>query len=464
MATSTTPDFNKVLYTPLSQIDPEVQNIIDKETWRQFTGLELIASENLTSLATMEANGSILTNKYSEGLPNARYYGGNEWIDELEVLCRKRALEAFHLDPAKWGVNVQPYSGSTANFAALTALIQPQDRLMGLGLPDGGHLTHGYYTAKKKMTASSIYFQSFPYGLNPESQLINYDSLASQAHLFKPKLIICGASAYPRDWDYKGLRAISDEHGAFLMADIAHTSGLVAAGELADPFEYCDVVTTTTHKTLRGPRAGLIFFRKDSAHASDLEKRVNDAVFPACQGGPHNNTIAAIATALLQACQPTWKEYAKQVIANARTLAEELVAHGYRLQTNGTDNHLVLWDLRPLKLTGSKLEKLCDLLGITINKNAVSGDASAQVPGGIRLGTSALTSRDMLQSDQSRRRFLTPGCPACASSAEGGWQQAAEGLCARCHSRDCRPEGSSRSEAAPEGGEGVRDQVAVAWS
>jgi len=399
MATSTTPDFNKVLYTPLSQIDPEVQNIIDKETWRQFTGLELIASENLTSLAAMQANGSILTNKYSEGLPNARYYGGNEWIDELEVLCRKRALEAFHLDPAKWGVNVQPYSGSTANFAALTALIQPQDRLMGLGLPDGGHLTHGYYTAKKKMTASSIYFQSFPYGLNPESQLINYDSLASQARLFKPKLIICGASAYPRDWDYKGLREICDEHGAFLMADIAHTSGLVAAGELADPFQYCDVVTTTTHKTLRGPRAGLIFFRKDSAQAPDLEKRVNDAVFPACQGGPHNNTIAAIATALHQACQPEWKEYAKQVIANARTLAEELVAHGYRLQTNGTDNHLVLWDLRPLKLTGSKLEKLCDLLGITINKNAVSGDASAQVPGGIRLGTSALTSRDMMQSD-----------------------------------------------------------------
>ncbi|KAI0938521.1 hypothetical protein AcV5_000186 [Taiwanofungus camphoratus] len=393
------PDFNKQLYAPLAEIDPEVQNIIDKETWRQFSGLELIASENLTSRATMEANGSILTNKYSEGLPAARYYGGNEWIDELEVLCQKRALQAFHLDPAKWGVNVQPYSGSTANFAALTALLQPQDRLMGLGLPDGGHLTHGYYTAKKKMTASSIYFQSFPYGLDPTTQLINYQGLASQAKIFKPQLVICGASAYPRDWDYKTLRAIADEHGAFLMADIAHTSGLVAAGELADPFQYCDVVTTTTHKTLRGPRAGLIFFRKDNDKAKDLEKRVNDAVFPACQGGPHNNTIAGIATALLQACQPTWKAYAKQVIANARTLGEELVAHGYKLQTSGTDNHLVLWDLRPLGLTGSKLEKLCDLVGITINKNAVSGDASAQVPGGIRLGTSALTSRNMLEAD-----------------------------------------------------------------
>ncbi|KAI0707532.1 glycine hydroxymethyltransferase [Cerioporus squamosus] len=396
---SGTPDFNKVLYAPLAEVDPEVQNIIDKETWRQFSGLELIASENLTSRATMEANGSILTNKYSEGLPNARYYGGNEYVDELEVLCQKRALQAFHLDPAKWGVNVQPYSGSTANFAALTALIQPQDRLMGLGLPDGGHLTHGYYTAKKKMTASSIYFQSLPYGLDPATQLIDYKNLASLAKIYKPRLIICGASAYPRDWDYKALRETADEHGAFLMADIAHTSGLVAAGELADPFQYCDVVTTTTHKTLRGPRAGLIFFRKDSDKAKDLEKRVNDAVFPACQGGPHNNTIAGIATALLQACQPTWKAYAKQVIANATTLGQELVARGYKLQTSGTDNHLVLWDLRPLGLTGSKLEKLCDLVGITINKNAVSGDASAQVPGGIRLGTAALTSRDMLEGD-----------------------------------------------------------------
>ncbi|EPS97394.1 hypothetical protein FOMPIDRAFT_1166487 [Fomitopsis schrenkii] len=396
---ASTPDFNKALYAPLAEIDPEVKNIIDKETWRQFSGLELIASENLTSQAVMEANGSILTNKYSEGLPNARYYGGNEWIDELEVLCRKRALEAFHLDPAKWGVNVQPYSGSTANFAALTALLQPQDRLMGLGLPDGGHLTHGYYTAKKKMTASSIYFQSFPYALDPTTQLIDYKQLASQAKIFKPQLIICGASAYPRDWDYAALRATADEHGAFLMADIAHTSGLVAAGELADPFQFCDVVTTTTHKTLRGPRAGLIFFRKDSEKAKDLEKRVNDAVFPACQGGPHNNTIAGIATALKQASSPTWKAYAKQVIANAKTLGDELVGAGYKLQTKGTDNHLVLWDLRPLGLTGSKLEKLCDLVGITINKNAVSGDASAQTPGGIRLGTSALTSRNMLEDD-----------------------------------------------------------------
>ncbi|KAI6134814.1 serine hydroxymethyltransferase-domain-containing protein [Pisolithus croceorrhizus] len=399
MATENTPAFNKVLYAPLAEFDPVVQNIVDKETWRQFSGLELIASENLTSRAVMEANGSMLTNKYSEGLPGARYYGGNEYIDELEVLCRKRALQAFNLDPEKWGVNVQPYSGSTANFAVLTALIQPQDRLMGLGLPDGGHLTHGYFTAKKKMTASSIYFQSFPYGLDPSTQLIDYAGLREQAKSFKPHLIICGASAYPRDWDYKTLRDISDSEGAYLMADIAHTSGLVAAQELNNPFEYCDVVTTTTHKTLRGPRGGMIFFRKDGPKYEDLEKRVNDAVFPACQGGPHNNTIAGVAIALLQVCQPEYKEYARQVVANARALGSTLVEYGYKLQTGGTDNHLVLWDLRPLGLTGSKVEKVCDLLGITINKNAVSGDASAQTPGGIRLGTSALTSRDLKEED-----------------------------------------------------------------
>jgi glycine hydroxymethyltransferase len=270
---------------------------------------------------------------------------------------------------------------------------------MGLGLPDGGHLTHGYYTAKKKMTASSIYFQSLPYSIDPTTHLIDYKALSAQAKIFKPRLIICGASAYPRDWDYAELRKTADEHGAFLMADIAHTAGLIAGQALASPFEYCDVVTTTTHKTLRGPRAGLIFFRKDCKNAEDLERRVNEAVFPACQGGPHNNTIAGIATALLQASQPEWKAYAKQVVENARALAETLVGHGYKLQTNGSDNHLVLWDLRPLKLTGSKLEKLCDILGITINKNAVAGDTSAQTPGGIRLGTAALTSRDMREED-----------------------------------------------------------------
>lgn len=345
----------------------------------------------------MQANGSILTNKYSEGLPGARYYGGNEYIDQLENLTRERALKAFNLDPAKWGVNVQPYSGSTANFAAFTALINPQDRVMGLGLPDGGHLTHGYYTAKKKITASSIYFQSFPYRVDPQTGYVDYEQLSTNANIFKPRLVVCGGSAYPRDWDYKKIREIADKQGAYLMSDMAHISGLVAAAEQNSPFEYCDVVTTTTHKTLRGPRAGLIFFRKDKE--PDMESRVNGAVFPACQGGPHNNTIGGIAVALKQAADPAFKDYAIQVRKNAAAMANVLFKHGYRLQTDGTENHLILWDLRPIGLTGSKIEKICDEVHVTLNKNAVAGDTSALVPGGVRIGSSALTSRSMKEKD-----------------------------------------------------------------
>ncbi|TIA91718.1 hypothetical protein E3P81_01830 [Wallemia ichthyophaga] len=386
-------DYNSFLYKSLNQADPEIDQIIKDETHRQFTGLELIASENLTSLAVLEANGSILSNKYSEGLPGARYYGGNQHIDRLEKLCQKRALEAFDLDENVWGVNVQPYSGSTANFAAFTALLQPQDRIMGLGLPDGGHLTHGYYTAKKKITASSIYFQSFPYQVDRSTGLIDYDTLETNANLFKPRLLVCGGSAYPRDWDYERLRKVADQHGSYLLMDMAHISGLVSGKVQNSPFDLCDVVTTTTHKTLRGPRAGLIFFRKDKE--SDLESRVNAAVFPACQGGPHNNTIAGIAVALKQASSPEFKDYAKAVIDNSRIIAEELLKYGYKLQTSGSDNHLVLWDLRPLGIAGSKIETICDLLHITLNKNAVAGDTSAVVPGGVRIGTAALTSRSM---------------------------------------------------------------------
>lgn len=338
-----------------------------------------------------------MTNKYSEGLPGARYYGGNEFIDELETLCQKRALAAFGLNPEQWGVNVQPYSGSTANFAALTALIQPQDRLMGLDLPSGGHLTHGYQTAKKKISASSIYFASMPYQVDPATGLIDYKRLEENAALFRPQLMICGASAYPAEWEYDTMRKVADQHGAYLMCDMAHISGLIAGKEALSPFDFCDIVTTTTHKTLRGPRAGLIFFRRDKG--DKLETRVNQAVFPSCQGGPHNNTIAAVAVALKQAASPEFKLYAKQVRANALKLAEALVGYGYKLSTGTTVNHLILWDLKPQKLTGSKIERICDMAHITINKNSIAGDKSAVTPGGVRLGASALTSRSLKEDD-----------------------------------------------------------------
>ncbi|KAI8855023.1 serine hydroxymethyltransferase [Chytridium lagenaria] len=393
--------WNACLNVPLAEEDKELNLLIEKEKWRQYSCLELIASENFTSQAVMEANGSALTNKYSEGLPGARYYGGNEFVDQIENLCRDRALAAFNLSPEKWGVNVQPYSGSTANFSALTALLAPHDRIMGLELASGGHLTHGHQTAKKKISSSAIYFESFPYQVDMKTGFIDYDKLEASAELFRPKLIICGASAYPRDWDYERLRAIADRHGAYLMADIAHISGLVAVQEQKNPFELCDIVTTTTHKTLRGPRAGLIFFRRapKGEKSSDLEDKINFAVFPSNQGGPHNNTIAGIAVALKQVADPSFKQYAKQVRANAKALGDALMAKGYKLVTDGTENHLVMWDLRPIALTGSKMEKICDFVNITLNKNSVHGDTSSFVPGGVRVGAPALTSRSLVEAD-----------------------------------------------------------------
>lgn len=384
---------------PLSELDPEMNAIIEKEKQRQFRGLELIASENFTSRAVMEAVGSCLTNKYSEGLPGKRYYAGNEFIDQSERLCQQRALEAFHLDSSVWGVNVQPLSGSPANFAVYTALLQPHDRIMGLDLPHGGHLSHGFMTAKRRVSATSIYFESMPYRLDESTGFIDYEMLEKTATLFRPKLIIAGASAYPRDIDYPRMRQIADTVGAYLMMDMAHISGLIAASIMANPFDFCDVVTTTTHKSLRGPRGGMIFFKKEPVLGIDLETAINNAVFPGLQGGPHNHTIGGLAVCLKQAVTAEFKAYQIQVVANCRALAKRLMDLGYTLVSGGSDNHLVLVDLRPLGIDGARAEKVLDAASITLNKNSVPGDKSAMVPGGIRIGTPALTTRGLLEDD-----------------------------------------------------------------
>ncbi|XP_057466078.1 serine hydroxymethyltransferase 7-like isoform X1 [Actinidia eriantha] len=398
----------------LSVADPDVFAIMEKEKKRQFKGIELIASENFVCRAVMEALGSHLTNKYSEGMPGARYYGGNQYIDEIETLCCERALAAFDLNSENWGVNVQPYSCTSANFAVYTGLLSPGERIMGLDTPSGGNTSHGYYTPNgRKVSGASIFFESLPYKVNPQTGYIDYDKLEERALDFRPKILICGGSSYPREWDYARLRQIADKCGAVLMCDMAQISGIIAAKECVNPFDYCDIVTSTTHKSLRGPRGGIIFYRKgskprkrgmlenqgDGNDRYDFEEKINFAVFPALQGGPHNNHIAALAIALKQVATPEYKAYMQQVKKNAQALASALLRRSCKLVTGGTDNHLILWDLRTLGLTGKNYEKVCEMCHITLNKIAIFDDNGTITPGGVRIGSPAMTSRGCLEAD-----------------------------------------------------------------
>ncbi|EMD68848.1 hypothetical protein COCSADRAFT_33708 [Bipolaris sorokiniana ND90Pr] len=392
----------------LVDTDQEVAQIMEKEIQRQRESILLIASENVTSRAVFDALGSPMSNKYSEGYPGARYYGGNEHIDSIELLCQKRALETFRLDPEKWGVNVQCLSGSPANLQAYQAIMRPHDRLMGLDLPHGGHLSHGYQTPQRKISAVSTYFETFPYRVNLETGLIDYDQLEQNALMYRPKVLVAGTSAYCREIDYKRMREIADKVGCYLLMDMAHISGLIAAGVNKSPFEYCDIVTTTTHKSLRGPRGAMIFFRKGVRKTDpktgketlyDLEGPINFSVFPGHQGGPHNHTITALAVALKQAQSDDFKQYQQQVIKNAKALEVAFKSMGYKLVTDGTDNHMVLIDLKPFSLDGARVEAVLEQVNIACNKNTTPGDKSALTPMGIRIGAPAMTSRGLGEED-----------------------------------------------------------------
>lgn len=365
----------------LREVDPEVYAVIQEELHRQQDGLELIASENFVSWAIMEAQGSVLTNKYAEGLPGKRYYGGCEYVDKVERLAIERAKQLFGAPH----VNVQPHSGAQANMSVLFAALQPGDTILGMGLDQGGHLTHG-----SSVNISGKWFRSLTYGVDPETGRIDFDKVREIALEAKPKLIICGASNYPRIIDFSEFRRIADEVGAYLMADIAHIAGLVAAGLHPNPFPHAHFVTTTTHKTLRGPRSGLVMCQEEFAAAIDK------AVFPGLQGGPLMHVIAAKAVAFHEALQPEFKDYQTRILHNASTLATELMAHGLHIVSGGTENHLMTVDLRPVGLTGKKACILLESVKITTNKNTIPNDPQKpHITSGIRIGTPAITTRGL---------------------------------------------------------------------
>jgi glycine hydroxymethyltransferase len=385
---------------PLRQADPVVARLIDLELFRQRDGLELIASENFASRAVIDAMGTPLTNKYAEGYPGKRYYGGCEIVDQVEQLAIDRARQLFGSEHA----NVQPHSGAQANFAAFMALVPVGEKIMGMSLPHGGHLSHG-----AAVNHSGTVWHATHYGVNPETGRIDYDQLRDQVKADRPKLLIAGGSAYARIIDFAAFRSIADEVGAFLLVDMAHFAGLVAAGFYPSPVPHAHMVTSTTHKTLRGPRAGIILCGGEHA------KAVDKSVFPGTQGGPLEHVIAAKAVAFGEALTPEFKRYAKQVIANAKTLAESLVECGFNIVSGGTDTHLMLVDLRPKNLTGKIAEALLGKAGITVNKNTIPNDPQSPfVTSGIRLGTPALTTRGMGTAEMKRvatliDRVLTKG-------------------------------------------------------
>lgn len=366
----------------LVETDPLVAGLIQKELKRQQDHLELIASENFTSAAVMAAQGSVLTNKYAEGLPGKRYYGGCEFVDEVEQLAIDRAKQLFGAAHA----NVQPHSGAQANMAVFLTLLEPGDTFMGMDLAHGGHLTHG-----SPVNVSGKWFKACHYGVNRETEQLDFDEIREVALRHRPKLIICGYSAYPRVIDFEKFRAIADEVGAYLLADIAHIAGLVATGHHPSPIPHCDVVTTTTHKTLRGPRGGLILTRD-----ADLGKKLDKSVFPGTQGGPLEHVIAGKAVAFGEALQPSFSTYSGQVIQNAKAMAAQLQARGLKLVSNGTDNHLMLVDLRSIGMTGKVADQLVSGVRITANKNTVPFDPESPfVTSGLRLGSPAMTTRGM---------------------------------------------------------------------